>query len=44
MIHQGMRADNTRADLPLGSANRTRNVPMSEITVHKLPLPDRKEF
>jgi hypothetical protein len=43
MIHQGVRADNTGTALPVGSANRTRKVPMTRITVHKLPLPDRKK-
>ena len=44
MIHEGVRADNTAGATPrFGNAHRTRNDPMSQITVHKLPLPDRKE-
>lgn len=43
MIPHGVRADNTGAALSVGNASRKRNVPMTKITVHKLPLPDRKE-
>jgi hypothetical protein len=43
MIHQGVRAYNTDALTPFGNARRMRNDPMTKITVHKLPLPDRKE-
>jgi hypothetical protein len=43
MIHQGVRAYNTETLPPVGTARRTQKVPMTKITVHKLPLPDRKE-
>jgi len=39
-----VRAYNTGAKPPFGSARHTHKSPMTQITVHKPPLPDLKEF